>query len=115
LSYRSADERISICAGSLGCITRVDSDFQHWKSWRTIWTTPAKKPLAPAHALSRVETDQIKHRWDIENKFKRAFDYRQVTAAQRDQAHAAWSNLMEVKDIAEPMRAIATFGKPLPL
>jgi 2-methylcitrate dehydratase len=52
---------------------------------------------------------------DIENKFKRCFDFRQVATAQRDQAHAVWSNLMAVKDIAEPMRALAAFGKPQPL
>ena len=52
---------------------------------------------------------------DITNKFKRACAYRHVDDAQRDKALAQWWNLSAVKDIAEPMRTLATFGKPLPL
>ena len=52
---------------------------------------------------------------DITGKFNRACEYKQVAASQRDQALAQWSNLMAVKDIAEPMRTLAKFGKPLPL
>lgn len=52
---------------------------------------------------------------DIIDKFNRACEYKQVLASQRDQALAQWSNLMAVKDIAEPMRTLAKFGKPSPL
>jgi 2-methylcitrate dehydratase len=52
---------------------------------------------------------------DIVDKFKRACEYKQVAASQRDQALAQWSNIMAVKDIAEPMRTLAKFGKPQPL
>jgi 2-methylcitrate dehydratase len=52
---------------------------------------------------------------DITNKFKRACAYRHVADAQRDQALAQWWNLSAVKDIAEPMRTLANFGRPLPL
>jgi len=52
---------------------------------------------------------------DITNKFTRVCAYRHVADAQRDQALAQWWNLRAVKDIAEPMRALATFGRPLPL
>jgi 2-methylcitrate dehydratase len=52
---------------------------------------------------------------DITDKFNRACDYKQMAASQKAQALAQWSNLMAVKDIAEPMRTLAKFGKPLPL
>ena len=52
---------------------------------------------------------------DISNKFKRVCDYRQMAPAQRDKGLAQWWNLSAVKDIAEPMHTLATFGKPLPL
>jgi 2-methylcitrate dehydratase len=52
---------------------------------------------------------------EITNKFKRVCAYRQVADAQRDMALAQWWNLSAVKDIAEPMHNLATFGKPLPL
>lgn len=52
---------------------------------------------------------------DIEDKFNRACDYKQMTASQETQAHAQWSNLMAVKDIGDAMRTLAKFGKPQPL
>ena len=52
---------------------------------------------------------------DITNKFKRVCAYRHVADTQRDQALAQWWNLSAIKDIAEPMRTLATFGRPLPL
>jgi 2-methylcitrate dehydratase len=52
---------------------------------------------------------------DITNKFKRVCAYRHVADAQRDQALAQWWNLGAIKDIAEPMRTLATFGRPEPL
>ena len=52
---------------------------------------------------------------DIVDKFNRACDYKQVSRAQRDQAYAQWSNLMTVKDVAEPMRTLAKFGNPAAL
>lgn len=52
---------------------------------------------------------------DITAKFKRSAAYRKVDDAQRDRILAAWWNLSAIKDIAEPMRDLAKFGKPLPL
>ena len=52
---------------------------------------------------------------DITAKFKRACAFRHVSDAQRDQALAQWWNLRAVKDVAEPMRTLAKFGRPLPL
>jgi hypothetical protein len=52
---------------------------------------------------------------DITDKFNRACDYKQMAASQKSQAYAQWSNLMAMNDIAEPMRTLAKFGKPLPL
>jgi 2-methylcitrate dehydratase len=52
---------------------------------------------------------------DITNKFKRVCAYKHVSDAQRDQALSQWWNLSAVKDIADPMRTLATFGRPLPL
>jgi len=48
-------------------------------------------------------------------KFKRVCAYMSVSDTQRDRALATWSNLQQVHDIAEPMRDLANFGKPLPL
>jgi 2-methylcitrate dehydratase len=52
---------------------------------------------------------------DITAKFKRACAYRHVSDAQREQALAQWWKLRAVKDIAEPVRTLAKFGRPLPL
>jgi 2-methylcitrate dehydratase len=52
---------------------------------------------------------------DITEKFKHVCAYKKVSDAQRDKALAQWWNLSAVKDMAEPMRNLAAFGKPLPL
>ena len=52
---------------------------------------------------------------DINAKFKRVCAYRHISDAQRDQFLNFFWNISAVKDIAEPMRALANFGKPLPL
>jgi 2-methylcitrate dehydratase len=52
---------------------------------------------------------------EVISKFKRACAFRSVSDGQRDRALTAWSNLRAVKDIAEPMRDLANFGRPLPL
>jgi 2-methylcitrate dehydratase len=46
-------------------------------------------------------------------KFDRVCEYMSVPTAQRDRAKAAWTNLKAVKDIAEPIRDLARFGRPL--
>ncbi len=48
-------------------------------------------------------------------KFDRVCAYKHVTNEQRDQARATWTKLQDVHDIAEPIRAMANFGKPMPL
>jgi 2-methylcitrate dehydratase len=52
---------------------------------------------------------------EILAKFNRACAFRHVADEQRDRARATWSNLRNVRDIGEPMRALAHFGRPLPL
>jgi 2-methylcitrate dehydratase len=52
---------------------------------------------------------------EIYAKFNRVCDYMSVKTEQRDRALKTWSNLRAVKDIAEPMRDFANFGKPVPL
>jgi 2-methylcitrate dehydratase len=52
---------------------------------------------------------------DITAKFKRAANYRHVDEKQQAKALEQWWNLAAIKDIAEPMRTLATFGRPLPL
>ena len=52
---------------------------------------------------------------EISAKFDRNCAFRSVSNEVRDHTRATWSNLRAVKDIAEPMRALAHFGQPLPL
>jgi len=52
---------------------------------------------------------------DITAKFKRAANYRHVDEKQQTKALEQWWNLATIRDIAEPMRTLATFGRPLPL
>jgi hypothetical protein len=52
---------------------------------------------------------------DITNKFTRVCAFRHVSDAQRDKALEQWWNLSAIKDIGEPIRALAAFGKPRPL
>jgi 2-methylcitrate dehydratase len=52
---------------------------------------------------------------EITAKFNRVCAFMHVEDEQRDRARDMWSNLQAVRDIAEPMRALAKFGQPLPL
>lgn len=52
---------------------------------------------------------------EIIAKFNRVCAFMSVSDEQRDRARATWSNLLPVRDIAEPIRALARFGRPLPL
>jgi 2-methylcitrate dehydratase len=52
---------------------------------------------------------------EIVAKFDRVCAFRQVSDAQRAQARTQWLNLRAIRDIAEPINTLATFGKPLPL
>jgi hypothetical protein len=52
---------------------------------------------------------------DVNAKFKRAATYRKVSDAQQGEALAQWWDLSKVKDIAVPMRTLASFGQPKPL
>lgn len=51
---------------------------------------------------------------EIIAKFNRVFAFMQVDDAQRERALAQWSDLRAFDDIAEPMRTLAKFGRPLP-
>ena len=52
---------------------------------------------------------------EIVAKFNRVCAFMSVADEQRDRSRAEWSNLLAVRDIAEPIRALAHFGRPLPL
>jgi 2-methylcitrate dehydratase len=52
---------------------------------------------------------------EIKTKFDRVSKYMSVSNDQRDRAYQAWSNLRAVKDMATPMRELASFGRPQPL
>ena len=54
-------------------------------------------------------------REDVIAKFKRVCAFKSVSDAQSDRALATWLNLQNVHDIAEPIRDMAKFGKPMPL
>ena len=54
-------------------------------------------------------------RQEIVAKFNRVCTFMSVSDEQRDRARAEWQNLSAVRDIAEPIRALAHFGRPLPL
>ena len=52
---------------------------------------------------------------EVVTKFKRVCDYKGMATEQRDRALDTWANLMKVRDIADPIRDLAKFGKPMPL
>jgi 2-methylcitrate dehydratase len=52
---------------------------------------------------------------DVTAKFKRAATFRHVSEAQQGEALAQWWDLGRVRDIAVPMRTLASFGQPRPL
>lgn len=52
---------------------------------------------------------------EIIAKFNRVCAFRSIPNEQRDRAREQWSNLHAIQDIAEPMRTLAKFGRPLPL
>lgn len=59
--------------------------------------------------------DNYLHRMTDEDataKFKRAATYRKVAEAQQAEALAQWWDLSKVKDIAVPMKTLASFGHP---
>jgi 2-methylcitrate dehydratase len=63
--------------------------------------------------LVRLNTPMT--RQEIVAKFNRVCAFTSVSDEQRDRARGEWSNLLAVRDIAEPIRALAHFGRPLPL
>ena len=60
----------------------------------------------PDNYLHRMTDD------DVTAKFKRAATYRKVAAAQQAEALAQWWDLSKVRDIAVPMKTLASFGQP---
>ena len=52
---------------------------------------------------------------EVHAKFDRVCAYMNIPNDQRDRTRATWSNLRAVKDIAEPMHALAHLGPQLPL
>lgn len=65
--------------------------------------------------VRRATPDDYLHRMtddDVTAKFKRAATYRKVAAAQQAEALAQWWDLSKVKDVAVPMRTLASFGQP---
>jgi 2-methylcitrate dehydratase len=52
---------------------------------------------------------------EIVGKFDRACAYMSISTEQRDRARGQWLNLGAVHDMAEPMRTLAKFGRPMAL
>jgi len=63
--------------------------------------------------LVRLNTPMTRR--EIVAKFDRVCAFMSVSDEQRDRARAEWQNLSTFRDIAEPIRALAHFGSPLPL
>jgi 2-methylcitrate dehydratase len=74
---------------------------------------PAVRQFTAPHAPGSFQTPMTHE--EVIAKFNRVCAFRSVADAQRDRALEAWSNLRAVRDIAEPMRNLANFGRPLPL
>ena len=60
----------------------------------------------PDNYLRRMTDD------DVTAKFKRAATFRKVAQAQQEQALAQWWDLGKIRDVAVPMRTLASFGQP---
>jgi len=63
--------------------------------------------------LVRLNTPMT--RQEMVAKFDRVCAFMSVSDEQKERSRAEWSNLLAVRDIAEPIRALAHFGRPLPL
>jgi hypothetical protein len=48
-------------------------------------------------------------------KYHRICEFMHVNDSQRDRALAQWSDLRSVKNIADAIQTLATFGRPRPL
>ena len=72
-----------------------------------------KEWLPAAHEAGNFNTPMSDD--EITAKYNRACAFMHIADEQRDRARIQWSNLRAIKDIAEPMRTLAKFGKPLPL
>lgn len=85
----------------------------------TIHKKSGEERFWDTHNGSRNASDMSKYpqmsNEDITNKFKRVCAFRHVSDAQRDRALEQWWDLAKVKDIADPIRALARFGQPRPL
>jgi 2-methylcitrate dehydratase len=67
-------------------------------------------------SITRVVENEVMMTYDeVLAKFDRVCKYMSIPDADRDKQKAIWSNLMAVKNIAEPMRALGHLGPALPL
>jgi 2-methylcitrate dehydratase PrpD len=67
-------------------------------------------------SMTRVVENEVPMTYDeVLKKFDRVCAYMSIPNDLRDKTRATWSNLRAVKDIAEPMRALAHLGPALPL
>jgi len=90
---------------------RANMDYTYLGQARL--TVRTKTDVLVKETAVHVETPMTHE--EVMGKFNRVCDFRSVSSGQKDRARAAWSNLRAVKDIAEPMRDLANFGRPLPL
>jgi 2-methylcitrate dehydratase len=65
---------------------------------------------APPGEVNTPMTDE-----EITQKFDRVCAYMRVADDQRDRARATWGNLRAVRDIADAIRTLAMFGRPVAL
>ena len=89
-----------------------NNNFTYMGQNRITMRTKAGKVMTKETSV-RIVTQMT--RQELIAKFKRVCNFMHVADEQRDRALAEWSDLRAVKDMAEPMRTLAKFGKPLPL
>ncbi len=103
-AVRRLMEKITVAAGLQPHLSRSCPPHRSAIRWGANWS----------RRLRSTWNTPMTHQ-EIVAKFNRVCAFMSVSDEQRDSARATWSNLLPVRDIAEPIRALAHFGRPLPL
>jgi 2-methylcitrate dehydratase len=104
------DEKLRSLMGKI--TAEVDPAFNREPQARTritVRTKDGKETVQEVHHEPPITHDEIVA------KFERICAYRSVPKDQKDRTRTAWLNLKNVRDIAEPVRDLAKFGKPMPI
>jgi 2-methylcitrate dehydratase len=87
----------------------ANPEFVKPRSRVTVRTKAGKEQVTDVFVEHPVTHDEVVA------KFKRVCAYKSISDEQRDRTLATWTALEKVHDIADTMRDLAHFGKPLPL